>query len=140
MGVTFTACGVERAAVDDPLLLRQTAMLALQTDQRLAMGSLAGLQLILLVDDRAGEGLSVVEQRTGQRKPGKNLDRRPAKRIGLPIQLRIERGQLGGQPACLLLDIANRSRRIMSRNKSSDIARIGGSFKRPACLEHPVFG
>jgi hypothetical protein len=60
--------------------------------------------------------------------------------IGLPIQLRIERGQLGGQPACLLLDIANRSRRIMSRNKSSDIARIGGSFKRPACLEHPVFG
>ena len=46
MGITITARGLELTADDHPLLLRQTAVLALQTGQGLALGSMAGLRTL----------------------------------------------------------------------------------------------
>ena len=69
-------------------------MLALQTIEGVELDRMADSQLILFVDDRAGEGLSLIEQPTGQREPGKGISRRPTQRVGLSIQLRLERDQL----------------------------------------------
>ncbi|MEI6547778.1 MAG: hypothetical protein WCN85_12240 [Burkholderiales bacterium] len=115
-------------------------MLALQIGQRIELSRMANSQLILFSGNCAGEGLHLIEQPTGQGEPGKGIGRLPTQRLGLPIQLRLERNPLRRQAVCLLLDIADSGRSIMGRNKGRDVAGIGCGLKRSACLDQGALG
>jgi hypothetical protein len=115
-------------------------MLAPQIGQSIELSRMANSQLILFSGNCAGEGLSLVEQPTGQGEPGKGIGRRPTQRLGLPAQLRLERKQLRRQATCLLLDVADSGGSIMGRNKGRDVAGIGCGLERSARLDQGALG